>query len=163
MTYSHYLGQDKFRGQTTTGSVYLGDQKGAVKKSDKTAKDLRNAHFVLGSSPGSYLTEHQHEFYKKQALMKKKQKDDQTQLVGNIRGHHFNFGENRPTYLTTNSAAFNGAQGDGNRLKSPTIGKDLRAAHFDLGKEGSPFVTTSQLDYSKKVRSNINFIIVYSV
>ena len=93
--------------------------------------------------------------------MNKKQKDDQTQLVGNIRGHHFNFGENRPSYLTTNSAAFNGAQGDGNGLKSPSIGKDLRTAHFDLGKEGSPFVTTSQLDYSKKVRSNINSIIVY--
>ena len=87
--------------------------------------------------------------------MNKKQKDDQTQLVGNIRGHHFNFGENRPTYLTTNSAAFNGAQGDGNGLKTPSIGKDLRTAHFDLGKEGSPFVTTSQLDYSKKVRLNI--------
>lgn len=59
------LGNEKFQGKTTHGDTYIGQAGAQAKKSDKTAKDLRNAHFVFGLSSGAYLTENQREYVKK--------------------------------------------------------------------------------------------------
>ncbi len=148
------IGTTGFQSHTTHGDSYQGKgvEKGGTKSDLKTAKDLRNAHFILGHSSGAYLTESQREYVKKEAKLNPGQAEAQKELVGKIRGHHFNLGNTKSTYLTTSSATYAGAQGMGQSKSSPKIGQDLRTAHFDLGKENGGFVTSNQIDYTKKVR-----------
>ena len=97
------------------------------------------------------MTETQREYYKKEAALTQKQLRAQKELEGKIRNHHFNFGGNKPTYITTNSTTYQGEQVKNGTKSSSNFGAEVRQAHFDLGKGGTPFVTTNQLNFTSKV------------
>ncbi len=114
------------------------------------------AHFKLGTSDNSYMTENKLEYYKKEAALGQKQAKAQQELVGKIRSHHFQLGRTKPTYMTTNLTAYQGVQSGGTAgsKSSNKIGQEVRKAHFDLGQGGAPFVTTNQLNFTSKVRQS---------
>lgn len=74
--------------------------------------------------------------------------------MNKIRGHHFNLGTSNPSFLTTSAATY-GSHPLGQSKSTGKIGQDLRTAHFDLGKESTPFVTTHQMDFTKKVARDV--------
>lgn len=108
----------------------------------------KNSLNLNGNCPMDYLTDYRDNYIKKQA--EPQDKDRQNKLMNNIKNSHFNFGDMKNNFETTNANAYK-YDPDKSKGANAGLGKDLinelKSTHYKLGYDGFEGITTQKKDY----------------
>ena len=125
---------------------------------DEEAKnDLRRNHFVFGNSKPNFETTFRTEFYDKSKLLPKDDLNSKN-IEKMLRAHNYNFGDDKPNYLSETAARFTRPKVDPKDANENKISNQLlQKSHYVFGNSNDPWNTTQKRSYTPKVSDNDRF------
>ena len=122
---------------------------------DQTAKnELRRSHFVLGNFAPNYNTTFRREYYDKSSSMPKN-KVDFFNIERKLRTQNFQFGTDKPDYLSETAAKYiippiNKEDDKQNKISTAM----LQQSHYKFGNSNVPWNTTHRREFTPKKADN---------
>jgi len=153
------LGDDigKYQTSAMEQSEGIENYKMNMGKLDQTAKnELRKSHFVLGNFEPNYNTTFRREFVNKSNSVQRN-RPDFFNIERRLRAHNFQFGTDKPDYLSETSAkyimpAINKDSNNNNQNKVSTA--MLQQSHYVFGNNIVPWTTTNRREFTPKKADN---------
>ena len=122
---------------------------------DQTAKnELRKSHFVLGNFEPNFNTTHRREYYNKSSSLPKS-KTDFYNIERKLRSQNFEFGTDKPDYLSETAAKYiippaNNENNKQNKISTAM----LQQSHYVFGNSNVPWNTTHRREFTPKKADN---------
>ena len=151
------LGDDKNKYQTSSMEQSEGIENYKMDKSslDQTAKnELRKSHFVLGNFEPNYNTTFRREYYNKSSSLPKS-KVDFFNIERKLRTQNFQFGTDKPDYLSETAAKYiiPHINKDDNKQNKVSTAM-LQQSHYVFGNYNIPYNTTHRREFTPKKADN---------
>ena len=151
------LGDDINKYQTSSMEQSDGIENHKMDKSklDQTAKnELRKSHFVLGNFEPNYNTTFRREYYNKSGSVPKS-KTDFFNIERKLRTQNFQFGTDKPDYLSETAAKYiippiNKEDSKQNKISTAM----LQQSHYVFGNSNVPWNTTHRREFTPKKADN---------
>ena len=151
------LGDDINKYQTSSMEQSDGIENHKMDKSklDQTAKnELRKSHFVLGNFEPNYNTTFRREYYNKSTSLPKA-KTDFFNIERKLRTQNFQFGTDKPDYLSETAAKYiippiNKEDSKQNKISTAM----LQQSHYVFGNSNVPWNTTHRREFTPKKADN---------
>ena len=155
---SHFkLGDDKNNYQTSSMAQSDGIEnagKCTNPLNQQTKNELRRSHFVFGNFDPNFNTTFRSEYYDKSKALSGRNKTDFQSIERKLRSQNFEFGTDKPDYLSETAAKYiiPPIDKDGNKQKVSTA--MLQQSHYVFGTSNAPWNTTHRREFTPKKADN---------